>query len=94
MNARKKINLDQLGEAVNQCIDNWDMDTLIVYAQDMMLEKVTEAAFTDATARFVVLDDSDGSFLAGPFNLETALSEAQFFDNAHVAELDVSLEDH
>ncbi len=85
----KKITLDQLSAAIAQCVDNWDMETLIVYAQDTMTDAAAEKVFNDGTARYVILEDSDGSFLAGPFDLETALSEAEFFDHAHVAELEI-----
>ena len=89
---QKKITLDQLSESIAQCVDNWDMDTLITYACDEMNDKVISAVFENESARFVVLDDLDNSYLTGPLTLEDALKEAEFFDHAHVTELEVTEE--
>lgn len=79
----KTISRDGLYESVCQCVENWDIETLIIYAQDTMLELALERE-----GDYVVLDTLDNSFLAGPFDRDTAEKEANEFEHAYAVKLE------
>ena len=44
---------EQIAEACAKCIDKWDMDTLMEYAQEKMFIQMTEKAYAEDLQRLM-----------------------------------------
>tara|TARA_R100000988_G_scaffold100065_1_gene70074 strand:- start:176 stop:361 length:186 start_codon:yes stop_codon:yes gene_type:complete len=50
---------DEIAEACMECIDDWDMKTLLQFAYDEMYHHYTEVAKADSLDAFMQKDDEE-----------------------------------